>query len=57
VHDLRRGRQPGPALERRVMAYITQQIAGLPDTPARRRAIRRAQLGARLAAAEGEVRQ
>jgi hypothetical protein len=24
VHDLRRGRQPGPVMERRVMAYIDQ---------------------------------
>lgn len=43
VHDLRRGRQPGPALERRVLAYISQQIASLPDTPARRRALRSSQ--------------
>jgi hypothetical protein len=41
VHDLRRGRQPGPSLERRVQAYILQQIANLPDTPAQRRALRR----------------
>lgn len=27
VHDLRRGRQPGPAMERRVRAYIEHTLA------------------------------
>lgn len=26
VHDLRRGRQPGPAMERRVRAYIAELV-------------------------------
>lgn len=26
VHDLRRGRQPGPAMERRVRAYIAAKL-------------------------------
>lgn len=43
VHDMRRGRQPGPALERRVLAYIDQQIAQLPEMPGRRTVARRAQ--------------
>lgn len=28
VHDLRRGRQPGPSMERRVRAYIDELVAG-----------------------------
>lgn len=27
VHDLRRGRQPGPSMERRVRAYIERSMA------------------------------
>jgi hypothetical protein len=32
VHDLRRGRQPGPAMERRVLAYIDQLLHNAPSS-------------------------
>jgi hypothetical protein len=37
VHDLRRGREPGPAMERRVRAYIANlrgESAPRPSAPA-----------------------
>jgi hypothetical protein len=34
VHDLRRGREPGPALRRRVMAYISSEMERLPEPAA-----------------------
>lgn len=44
VHDLRRGRQPGGRMERRVRAHVVGLIAGLPD-PQRRDAERRLRAG------------
>ncbi len=41
VHDLRRGRQPGPVMERRVKRYIADAIAALPESEGKRNAIRR----------------
>ena len=40
VHDLRRGRQPGRRMERRVRAHLAGVIDGLPE-PQRRDAQRR----------------
>jgi hypothetical protein len=34
VHDLRRGRQPGPAMERRVRSYIAQLLKDAHPTGA-----------------------
>lgn len=31
VHDLRRGRQPGDRMERRVRAHLAGVLAGLPE--------------------------
>lgn len=36
VHDLRRGRQPGPAMERRVREYIALLLAQAPRPVPRR---------------------
>lgn len=44
VHDLRRGRQPGPRMERRVRAHLTELIADLPED-IRREAARRMRAG------------
>lgn len=41
VHDLRRGRQPGPAMERRVRMHIAATIAALPESDKKRQALRR----------------
>jgi hypothetical protein len=40
VHDLRRGRQPGPAMERRVRIHIAATIAALPDSEQKSQALR-----------------
>jgi hypothetical protein len=42
VHDLRRGRQPGAAVERRVRAHIMAMIERLPDSHGKCTALRRA---------------
>ncbi|MCG2840369.1 hypothetical protein L6Q21_05170 [Sandaracinobacter sp. RS1-74] len=44
VHDLRRGRQPGPRMERRVRAHLSGVLAGLPESE-RRNAERRLRAG------------
>ena len=41
VHDLRRGRQPGPAMERRVRAYVETRLSSLPDSQRKSAALRR----------------
>lgn len=41
VHDLRRGRMPGAALERRVLSHIAERVGSLPDCEARALALRR----------------
>ncbi len=41
VHDLRRGRQPGPAMERRVRLHIAATIAALPESAQKAHAMRR----------------
>jgi len=41
VHDLRRGRQPGPAMERRVRLHIAASIAAMPDSDLKVQTIRR----------------
>jgi len=41
VHDLRRGRQPGAAMERRVRLHIAASIAALPDSDLKAQALRR----------------
>jgi hypothetical protein len=44
VHDLRRGRQPGRRMERRVRAHVEGLLAGMPDGE-RQRAERRIRAG------------
>lgn len=44
VHDLRRGRQPGGRMERRVMRHVSGLLAGLPE-PQRVAAERRIRAG------------
>ncbi len=42
VHDLRRGRQPGERVERRVRSHMEAELLKLPDGPEMQRALRRA---------------
>ncbi len=60
VHDLRRGRQPGQRIEKRVHAYIAHSIASIPDsglaTPsARRSAAALLRASARVVGCDGPV--
>lgn len=41
VHDLRRGRQPGAAMERRVRAYVETRLSALPESQRKSLAMRR----------------
>jgi hypothetical protein len=41
VHDLRRGRQPGPLMEQRVQAYISTALMAVPEGEAKAKAMRR----------------
>jgi hypothetical protein len=41
VHDLRLGRQPGAAIERRVRAYIARAVDAVPDSERKVQALRR----------------
>ena len=45
VHDLRRGRQPGPAMERRVRLHIAERLAAVPDSDQKARAMRKLGVG------------
>lgn len=41
VHDLRRGRQPGPAMEKRVREYVMNRVSALPDSDSKTAMLRR----------------
>ena len=41
VHDLRRGRQPGAAMEQRVRAFVETRLSALPESQRKTAALRR----------------
>lgn len=45
VHDLRRGRQPGAAMERRVREYVATRLSALPDSERKAAVMRRINRG------------
>lgn len=55
VHDLRRGRQPGPAMERRVRRHIEASIAAMPEGDMKLQAMRRIGGDSHSGPAEGRI--